>query len=81
MFTQLLGSIRIVSGRRRKSKTRYPKCRICDIMIKELDYTVTIHKVGETHAEIHKDCAGQLIHALQSAIKEREVVDDDKNKV
>lgn len=70
MFEKTLGKIIVCSGIRAKSKNKkYPTCKICEIKIKENEYTVTIHKVGEYPTEIHAECNKQLIKVLQGSIK------------
>ena len=68
MFKKEIGKVIISSGMRRKSKSNYATCKICGRKIKEGDYTITIHKIGEYPTEIHKVCTNKLINILKEAI-------------
>ena len=80
MFTETIGRIKITSGKRGKSKTTYPTCRVCSVKIKEGNLTVTIHKVGEYPSEIHLDCANKLVETLEGAILEATLVNKPAKK-
>jgi hypothetical protein len=67
MLKTTIGKIKISSGMRKKSKTIYPTCKICGEKIKEGDFTVTIHKVGEMQTELHNVCAIKLSEIINKA--------------